>query len=91
MYNQLESVLGEVTFSECQTFIKRVRDARHKSILECQKVKYNRLWQKNQVAAQKVELSIIANTCLYHTVDTETLHHLTTGHLCPSQKHQQQQ
>ena len=44
--HQLTRVLNEVTFRNCQAFINRVRKARHKSILECQIAKGNRLRYK---------------------------------------------
>ena len=43
---QLDGELGQTTMEECKELIKRIIEARHKRVLECQSAKFEKLWEK---------------------------------------------
>ena len=46
--NKLISILGSEIFKQCENYINRVREARHLKVLEYQKSRFDRLWQRCQ-------------------------------------------
>ena len=78
--DQLARDLDEVTLRECQAFINRARETRSKSILECQKAKFNRLWHKTTGGHPKGGSSNVSRYILILTVATQTTHHLGPLH-----------
>ena len=50
--HQLREVLDKTTMEECQGLINTVIEARHNKGLECQRSKFDKLYQQKQVAAQ---------------------------------------
>ena len=46
--NELTDKIGPVLFEECQVFIARIREWRHRTVLERHLIKFERLCQKTK-------------------------------------------
>ena len=54
MYNnKLISIIEPKIFKQCENYINTVKEAKHLNVVECHKVKFDRLWQRYQDCDKK--------------------------------------